>query len=119
MNRIYAVLLLVGTVSQALNARIGCMDNSKHLSEPFDTKEYHYVQCNCPCTYHNSRERNLCIMCQHVHMDPRIEVIESQSVAIHEPSAQTHQLLDPSRRSIRHIIERLALQVKTTPHANF
>lgn len=45
---------------------IGCMDNSWHLTRPFDSKEYHYVKCNCPCRKLNLA-RGECTECGHAH----------------------------------------------------
>lgn len=45
---------------------IGCMDNSWHLAQPFDSKEYHYVKCNCPCRK-LGLARGECTECGHAH----------------------------------------------------
>ncbi len=44
------------------------MDNSRHLEECYDHKEYHLVQCNCPCwKYKSIANRNQCLKCRHYH----------------------------------------------------
>lgn len=43
-----------------------CMDNSYHLTQ-VDHKEYHVVQCNCPCEkrYTILAQRGICCKCGH------------------------------------------------------
>ena len=56
-----------------INASVGCLDNSWHLKEFPDTKEYHEIDCNCPCwKYKTSPDRNQCTRCLHYHIDAPI-----------------------------------------------
>lgn len=57
--------LLLVTTSHVFSCP-GCMDNSWHLQRPFDTKEYHPVECNCPCRKLNIA-RGECTECGHKH----------------------------------------------------
>lgn len=51
-----------------LKASNGCMDTSWHLEKRFDYKEYHTVECNCPCwKYKELSDRNRCSKCLHYH----------------------------------------------------
>lgn len=50
-------------IASPLMASINCLDNSKHLSEDFDNKEWHSVACDCPCTVVKG---NKCIECAHL-----------------------------------------------------
>lgn len=43
-----------------------CLDDSWHLERPFDNKEYHPVECNCPCRKLNIA-RGECTECGHKH----------------------------------------------------
>ena len=52
----------------SLNGQLGCIDNSYHLKKRFDTKQYHYVACSCPCEqYAHVSNRNKCLKCGHYH----------------------------------------------------
>lgn len=53
----------------------GCMDNSWHMKQPFDTKSYHVVSrnvgnsetyCPCPCKK-LTFDRGICLECGHAH----------------------------------------------------
>lgn len=72
MNRKLFWYLLLRT-SHLLYAAPGCMDNSWHMSHPFDTKSYHIVAhpigtnqtfCQCPCRS-ISADRGICFECGH------------------------------------------------------
>lgn len=68
MKKILLSLVLLITMTQIFSSP-GCMDNSWHLARPFDNKEYHYVQCNCPCRKLNIA-RGECTECGHKHDFP-------------------------------------------------
>lgn len=78
MNRIKGITLLLLTLTLymvvALNGAVGCMDNSRHLRQSFDTKAYHYVQCDCPCRS-KSPGTNRCARCGHVMVPQEEEYI--------------------------------------------
>jgi len=60
----------------ALFGAIGCMDNSFHTKVKFDHKQYHYVQCNCPChKYINSFVKGECPECGHYHDPEDFEIL--------------------------------------------
>lgn len=51
-----------------INAAHNCLDNSWHMTKRYDSKEYHKVQCNCPCwKYKELPDRNKCSKCFHYH----------------------------------------------------
>jgi hypothetical protein len=54
-----------------------CLDNSWHLERPFDNKEYHRVECNCPCRKLNIA-RGECLDCGHFHFFPPQIIIKRQ-----------------------------------------
>lgn len=63
-------LLCLITYSCFNMAQIGCMDNSKHADTclGYDYKNYHYVQCSCPCyRYPHLLDRDTCARCGHFH----------------------------------------------------
>lgn len=64
--RLFFFMAFLFAACASLDAKVGCMDNSYHLSEPFDNKDYHYVECNCPCKTQLD-ERNMCVECRHYH----------------------------------------------------
>jgi hypothetical protein len=66
----------------------GCMDNSWHLKQPYDYKEFHYVSasdggyCHCPCSqyiaqYGKSISRGRCPVCKHYHVPQPIVIINN------------------------------------------
>lgn len=63
-------------VSLELYAIVGCMDNSYHLTQPFDNKDYHYVACNCPCIQ-RAPDRNKCLQCGHFHEAKPVVIIQN------------------------------------------
>ena len=66
-----------------IKASPDCMDNSYHANRceaTYDYKNYHYVQCDCPCErYARSLERGTCRRCLHYHIprDTKIKVDKS------------------------------------------
>lgn len=65
---IIALIIVLLNAYWHLSAAVGCLDNSRSLTERFDYKEYHPVQCNCPCwKYRQSSDRCQCVKCGHYH----------------------------------------------------
>lgn len=73
MNAKTLILLILFTTSFRLNTSIGCMDNSYHMQQKGDTKEFHYVYCSCPCKNVISK-RGKCIRCGHFGRPDRGEI---------------------------------------------
>ena len=75
--------------------KVGCVDNSYHLKQKYDSKEYHYVECNCPCDTHaafglKSKYRNKCLECGHYHYaDPQSFPIQKNAM---RPDTRTSPL---------------------------
>lgn len=69
---LFALIVFVSLVQ----AEPGCMDNSWHLQRPFDSKDYHYVQCFCPCTKRHKilADRGKCTQCGH-YREPKSFII--------------------------------------------
>ena len=61
MKKIIALTSLL--LASPLFASVHCLDNSQHLQENFDDKEWHSVACDCPCTTIKGRH---CIECGHL-----------------------------------------------------
>jgi hypothetical protein len=57
------IMLLITLLITPLYAGPLCMDNSKHLEEMYDTKEWHSVECYCNCDTIKGR---YCIECGHL-----------------------------------------------------
>ncbi|MCK5632999.1 hypothetical protein KAH94_04570 [bacterium] len=78
MNIIKKISILFVLICSIHNfyGQIGCMDNSHHLKTEFDSKTYHYVQCNCECSkYKQSSDRGICSNCKHYHEPINIEIV--------------------------------------------
>src|SRR5574337_94056 len=61
MKKIILCLTLLS--ASHMNASINCMDNSEHLAENIDNKEWHPIACDCPCA---TVKGNKCIDCGHL-----------------------------------------------------
>jgi hypothetical protein len=64
-----------------LHADINCLDNSHHLLQKYDNKEYYLVKnCTCPCEkkYKIYPGRGECSQCHH-YRDPRPFIIISNN----------------------------------------
>ena len=80
-KKIAFTVLISTLIINTIQASPGCMDNSWHMTRPFDAKEYHIVTrelgkhktfCPCPCRK-LSLNRGECLECGHRHdMQPWI-----------------------------------------------
>ncbi len=85
-GRIQALLtmLFIISISLPLLTRVGCIDNSFHLKKWPDFKQYHYVQCSCPCSeFAHVAERDKCLKCGHYHA-PQPKILITKNGVIHE-----------------------------------
>lgn len=84
MNTFKKILILSLTLGAmiGLDGAIGCMDNSQHLKQKFDTKAYHYVSCDCPCRS-KAPGTNRCARCGHL-MVPLSKQYVTAADGIHE-----------------------------------
>lgn len=55
----------------------GCHAKSMNLSQDFDAKEYHHVQCDCACSVKKGHH-NKCPECGHVHIPQHMEVVSTK-----------------------------------------
>lgn len=75
------ILCLALLCSPQVNASINCLDNSKHLAENNDNKEWYPVACDCPCT---TIKGNKCIECGHLQNASTYVVVQPSKVAKQE-----------------------------------
>lgn len=80
--------LALFTLTRVINSKPGCMDNSYHLKQKFDPKEWHEVECNCPCDYYAMRGlktdiKSKCLECDHAH-NPGPNPYTPEAVAFYE-----------------------------------
>lgn len=71
MNRLLRYVIFMLCLQGSIYAAPSCVSKSCHLACANDPKEYHYLNCNCPCDkqyeiYANGR----CSKCMHL-QDPR------------------------------------------------
>lgn len=114
MKKIYLYLLLPFTFN-LLNAAAGCMDNSRHLKEPYDAKEYHFVSCACPCKRHMAEHRLFqararCPVCRHFH-DP-LPIIIITKTAYTKETANVVTYKRKEQNQLRKLFGNLALNNK-------
>lgn len=83
-------------LSHPIFSSVNCLDNSKHLREDFDDKEWHSVACDCPCT---TIKGNYCIECGHLQNASTYVVVIPTKVAqqnktypSYDPKAALRQL---------------------------
>ena len=87
----------------------GCMDNSWHLKQPYDYKEFHYVTssdggyCKCQCSKHIAQygkqfPRGRCPVCKHYRVPQPVVIIKNALEAYKkyvrnhpEKKCQTHK----------------------------
>lgn len=104
MKKYYYVLLLgICASSPLLHAKIGCMDNSWHLQKKYDSKEYHYVACDCPCT-DTIANRNQCPCCDHYHdAEPWVMITsdhKNPAVALKKPVQRPENALQALKKLV-------------------
>lgn len=89
MKRLGLALTLCCIIKSASGA-VGCMDNSYRLTEHNDTKEYHYVTCDCPCEkkYAILERKSTCSKCGH-YRDPRYSAMLIKHGPVSCPKAFT------------------------------
>lgn len=76
MKKLLICALILSTYP--LTASVNCLDNSKHLSEDFDDKEWHSVACDCPCA---QIKGNKCVKCGHLQNASTYTVVTPSKVA--------------------------------------
>jgi hypothetical protein len=90
------MIALAISLSASLRAELGCMDNSYHLTQRYDAKEYHYVQCNCDCSKERQfPQRAQCSQCLHYHT-PVTTIVMPLSTALNTHAQSTTPLYDPN-----------------------
>jgi len=68
MNYKNFLLFTLLCISSNSYPAVGCMDTSQYLQTKYDTKELHYVHCNCACDSSTIlRTWGKCILCEHYH----------------------------------------------------
>jgi hypothetical protein len=61
MKKVMIFMLLLSMTPVV--ASVNCIDNSRHLQEDFDDKEWHSIACDCPCT---TIRKGYCVECGHL-----------------------------------------------------
>lgn len=77
------MILIFLLTSCPLIASVNCLDNSKHLQEDYDDKEWHSVACDCPCDPRDVKG-NKCIQCGHLQNASTYIVVEPTKVVQQE-----------------------------------
>ena len=96
------IMLILIACSYPITASVNCLDNSKHLSEDFDDKEWHSVACNCPCTL--IKKNNHCFDCDHLQNASTYVVVLPTKIALNN----TQKIYKP--RNPQTIIQKLVLK---------
>lgn len=75
------MFLIFLLASCPLMASINCLDNSQHLQQDYDDKEWHSVACDCPCA---TVKGNKCIECGHLQNARTYIVVEPAKIVQQE-----------------------------------
>ena len=97
MKKVMILILLL--TNYLLSASVNCLDNSKHLAEDFDDKEWHAVACDCPCTVIKG---NKCIECGHLQ--------NASTYVVVLPTKIAQQAKIPTPQNPQTVIKKLALK---------
>lgn len=92
MNTSLRHLILMLALQSIMYAAPSCVSKSCHLACPNDPKEFHYIECNCPCDkqyeiYANGR----CSRCMHL-QDPRRSARHINIIRSPEPKIDVKHL---------------------------
>ncbi len=86
-KKILSLIITLLTIPITLSARIGCHDNSHHLTtKQYDYKEDHAVECYCQCADTLGR----CLQCGH-YQKPRPWTIVKQKETKHHTKQSEFQ----------------------------
>ena len=73
------ITLIIALLAAPLLASVNCLDNSEHQQYgDYDNKEWHSVECDCPCTHVKGGK---CVECGHL-QDARPLTIVKQSAVM-------------------------------------
>ena len=101
-----ALFIFLLNCASILNAQQDCLDNSYHLQQSYDHKNYHYVACTCSCSeYQNFTNRGQCMQCLHYHVPKDWMVVSGDKVVMRiqqtKPVQSTEQVaVSPETRAI-------------------
>lgn len=93
MKKIIISLFLL--INYPITASVNCLDNSKHLQEDFDDKEWRQASCDCPCQL---IRKNICTECGHLQNAATYVVVvppkiaQNQNYPSYDPQKKLHQL---------------------------
>jgi hypothetical protein len=82
-------ILMLFLTMHTLNGAPGCMSQSQQLQR-YDTKDYHYVHCDCPCAkrYKVLADRGKCTRCFHFRdAQSTITISAQDTIEAHEMAA--------------------------------
>lgn len=86
-------IAFLAMVNIAINGKAGCLSKSYQLKQKFDPKEYHPVECNCPCDYWAMRglktdAKSKCLECGHAHNPGPNPYVPGPNMAQHDESVR-------------------------------
>ncbi len=91
-------------ITLPLNGAVGCMDDSQHLKQRFDTKALHYVKCDCPCRS-VAPGTHRCRKCGHI-MVPQEQVYMTQADAHTAHKSKVTELLRNPNAKLKDLIRK-------------
>ncbi|HLW72703.1 MAG TPA: hypothetical protein VKR54_01510 [Candidatus Babeliales bacterium] len=83
------IVLTLFLITTPLLAGPYCMNNSENLAKPYDTKEWHYVDCDCNCKGEVIKG-NHCIACGHLQYAPLMTIVSSTKKSHITPQSIVH-----------------------------
>lgn len=72
----YIMIFMISLITTPLFAGPYCMANSENLAKPYDTKEWHYADCDCNCKAEAIKGGH-CLECGHLQDARPITIVSS------------------------------------------
>jgi hypothetical protein len=97
MKKVMVLMLVLFTCP--IIASVNCLDNSQHLTQQYDDKEWHSVACDCPCT---TIKGGHCIECGH------LQNASTYTVVLPTKTVQNNKVRIP--KNPRDVLRKLAFE---------
>ena len=100
------LLLTLSLLSTPLFAGPYCMDNSEHLAQSYDNKEWHSVECDCNCQKEPIKGGK-CIECQHLQEARPFTIVRTSTIK----TVQQNKIQGP--QTVKEALNNLMLKYKS------
>jgi len=94
------ILVLVSLHTLPVHSSHTCLNNTRKLTQRYDNKEYHLVDCDCPCSKYTSYERGQCSKCGHYHESQNIVILETKDMPLTQEELKKSLVAVNNKRDI-------------------